>query len=356
MAGDDDTREAALPGGPRSDRSGGTLPHQDLCGSCEKSRSCILPRPEGGVWHCASYAWSERSGSDPGPRVTTCEAWTMSEIDTIIDRHRGERGELIAILEEIQGKYSYLPEESLRAVSEKTGRSLVDIYGVATFYRWFSLKPRGKHLLTCCMGTACHVRGAPRIDEELRRQLDVPVGETTEDREITYETQNCLGGCALGPIVVVDGHYFSNVTPGAVAGILDQTRGGLDRVDVKTDARIFPVEVSCARCNHNLMDAAQLIDEHPSIRVTISFGEKHGALLLSALYGSYTIRSEHEIPPDSVVDFFCPHCNAHLTGAGDCGDCGAPTVPMIVRGGGVVQICSRRGCRGHMLDLTGINA
>ncbi len=225
MAGDEDTREAALPGGPRSESGGGAPPLQDLCGSCEKSRSCTLPRPEGGVWHCASYAWSERGGSDPGPRVTTCEAWTMSEIDTIIDRHRGERGELIAILEEIQGKYSYLPEESLRAVAEKTGRSLVDIYGVATFYRWFSLKPRGKHLLTCCMGTACHVRGAPRIDEELRRQLDAGVGETTEDREITYETQNCLGGCALGPIVVVDGHYFSNVTPGAVAGIIETDPG-----------------------------------------------------------------------------------------------------------------------------------
>ena len=280
----------------------------------------------------------------------------MTDITAIVEKRRGQRGELLAILQDIQAKYSYLPEDALRDVAEKTGRALVDVYGVATFYHAFSLKPRGKHLVTCCMGTACHVRGAPRIDEELQRQLQVPVGATTEDREITYETQNCLGGCALGPIVVVDGHYFSNVTPGSVKGILDRTREGLDRVDIKTDARIFPVEVSCARCNHNLMDATQLIDEHPSIRVTISFGDRHGALLLSALYGSYSIRSEHEVPPDTVVDFFCPHCHGHLSGAGDCVDCGAPMVPMIVRGGGVVQICSRRGCRGHMLDLTGINA
>jgi (2Fe-2S) ferredoxin len=172
---------------------------------------------------------------------------------------------------------------------------------VATFYRWFSLKPRGKHLLTCCMGTACHVRGAPRIDEELRRQLDTKVGETTEDREITYETQNCLGGCALGPIVVVDGHYFSNVTPGAVAGIIGQTREGLDSVDVKTDARIFPVEVSCARCNHNLMDATQLIDDHPSIRVTISW--ESAALLPPPLRPTI---GRARIPAGSVADFFCP--------------------------------------------------
>jgi NADH-quinone oxidoreductase subunit E len=280
----------------------------------------------------------------------------MSEIGEIIQRHRGERGELIAILEEIQAKYSYLPEESLRLVAEKTGRSLVDVYGVATFYRWFSLKPRGKHLITCCLGTACHVRGAPRIAQELQRQLDVAVGETTADREFTLEVQNCLGSCALGPIVVADGHYFSNVTAPTTSRIIEQTKSGLDRVDVKTDARIFPVEVSCGRCNHSLMDAERRIDDQPSIRVTISFGDQHGSLRQSSLYGSYNIESEHEVPANSVADFFCPHCHAHLTGASACADCGAPMVPMIVRGGGVVQICARRGCRGHMLDLVGTSA
>jgi len=275
----------------------------------------------------------------------------MSDVSGIVARHRGERGELIAILEEIQSRYSYLPENALRTVAEQTGRSLVDIYGVATFYRWFSLKPRGKHLLTCCMGTACHVRGAPRILEELQKRLHAVPGETTADGQFTLETQNCLGGCALGPVVVADGHYFPHVGTGMVSSIVERTREGLDRIDIATDQRVFPVEVACARCNHSLMDPSLIIDGYPAIRVTISFGEHHGMLLLSSVYGSYKVESETEIPLDTVVDFFCPHCQAQLSGAGPCAACGAPMVPMIVRGGGVVQICARRGCTYHMLDL-----
>jgi hypothetical protein len=130
-------------------------------------------------------------------------------------------------------------------------------------------------------------------------------------------------------------------------------RTGLDQIDIRTDRRVFPVEVSCARCNHTLMDPEHTVDQLPGIRVTISFGDLHGWLLLSCLYGSPEIVSEHEIPADTVAHFFCPHCHAELTGAADCADCGAPMIPMIVRGGGIVQICSRRGCRAHMLDLTG---
>jgi NADH-quinone oxidoreductase subunit E len=326
---------------------------EDLCGSCESRESCGFARPEGGVWHCEGYSW--RPGSGAVRYDLQRGAWTMTEIARIVEKHKGRRGELIAILGDIQAKYSYLPAEALRVVAEQTGRSLVDIYGVATFYRAFSLKPRGRHLLTCCVGTACHVRGAPRVVQELQRQLGVRPGDTTADREFTLETQNCLGGCALGPIVVADGHYFSNIDPTRVADIVNRTREGLDRVDVTTDQRVFPLDVSCSRCNHSLMDTANPIDGHPSVRVTISFGDKHGWLLLSALYGSYTLASEHEIPADTVADFFCPHCSAELKGASDCIDCGAPMVPMIVRGGGIVQICSRRGCRAHMLDLTDVN-
>src|SRR4030042_4307727 len=127
----------------------------------------------------------------------------------ILETHRGERGELIAILEEIQATYSYLPEEALRIVAEKTGRSLVDIYGVATFYKSFSLKPRGKHLLSVCLGTACHVRGGSSIAEAFERHLGIMAGETTPDKEITLDTLNCLGASALGPLVGGDGHYLS---------------------------------------------------------------------------------------------------------------------------------------------------
>jgi NADH-quinone oxidoreductase subunit E len=274
-------------------------------------------------------------------------------ISRILEKYEGGRGGLIAILEEIQATYSYLPREALETVAEKTGRSMVDIYGIATFYGAFSLKPRGKHLVSACLGTACHVRGGTAIAEQLERQLGIKAGETTPDREFTLETVNCLGACALGPVVVVDGHYFPKMKTSMVKDILDRARSGIDAIEIETDQRVFPVEVSCSHCNHSLMDPEFIIDGHPAIRVTISFGNKYGWMALSSLYGSYNVESLHEIPKDTVVNIFCPHCHAQLIGGAKCAECGAPMVPMIVRGGGVVQVCSRRGCKGHMLDLGG---
>jgi NADH:ubiquinone oxidoreductase subunit E len=278
---------------------------------------------------------------------------SLDGISKVQEASQVGHGGLISSLEEIQSRYGYLPEEDLRELAEKTGRSLVDIYGVATFYRAFSLKPRGKHLISACLGTACHVRGGPAIAEEITRQLGIKAGETTPDKEFTLETVNCLGACALGPVVVVDGHYFPKVKTSMVRGILDRASAGLDLVEIETDRRVFPIEVSCSRCNHSLMDSRHLIDGQPVIRVTVSFGNRHGRMLLSSLYGSYNVASEYEIPPDTIVQMFCPHCHAELIGGGKCGECGASMVPMIVRGGGVVQICSRRGCKGHILDLGG---
>jgi NADH-quinone oxidoreductase subunit E len=271
----------------------------------------------------------------------------------IVEKHEDHRGGLIAILEEIQAKYRYLPAEALKAVADETGRSLVDVYAVATFYRSFSLKPRGKHLCSVCLGTACHVRGAPIIADTFARQLGAAPGETTADREFTLETVNCLGACALGPIVVVDGHYFSNVNSARVKQIIKKTRTGLDEAEVKADLRPFILNVSCSRCNHSLMDPDHLIDGSPSVRVTVSSERKHGWVRLSAVYGCYAVESEHGIRTDTIVDFFCPHCHADLKSASRCPLCRAPMVSMIVRGGGIVQICSRRGCKGHMLDLKG---
>jgi len=263
-------------------------------------------------------------------------------------------GALIALLEEVQAKYGFLPEDKLRQIASETGRSLVDVYGVATFYRAFSLKPRGRHVVSCCLGTACHVQGAPRIAAAFTEELGIRAGETTSDREFSLETVNCLGACALGPVAVVDGHYFSKVRTSQVKDIVERTRKGLDAVEIEGDQRVFPIDVSCARCNHTLMDPRHVIDGLPCIRVTVSFGNEHGWLALSSLYGSYKVASDHESPPDEIVNMFCPHCHAELIGGGHCADCGAPMVPMIIRGGGVVQICSRRGCRGHMLDVGGV--
>ncbi len=272
-------------------------------------------------------------------------------LSDLVEMHQRSRGGLVSTLQAIQARYGYLPAEVLRTLADRTGRSLVDIYGVATFYRAFSLKPRGKHLCSVCLGTACHVRGGPVIAEEFGRALGIGPGETTADGEFTLETVNCLGACALGPIVVADGHYFSNVTPVRVVEIVKRARAGLDRTELTGDRRIFPLEANCPRCKHSLMDPDHPVDGYPSIRVTLSFGCEHGWLRLSCLYGSYTVESEYEIPLDTLVNVFCPHCHAELNGASRCPECAARMVPLIVRGGGIVQICSRRGCRGHMLDL-----
>ena len=273
----------------------------------------------------------------------------------IVEKHRDSRGGLISILEEVQARYGYLTEKALRDVARETGRPFVDIFGVATFYKSFSLRPRGKHLTSVCLGTACHVRNSPMIAEEFSRQLQVGSGETTSDGEFTLETVNCLGACALGPIVVVDGHYFSKVVPSKVKQILRKARKGLDQDGMAPGKHSFAIEVSCPRCNHGLSDARHPIDSQPSVRLTASFGHEHGWLRLSSLYGSSNLESEHEIPKGTVVHCFCPHCHAELVGASNCVECDAPMVPMIVRAGGMVQICSRRGCRTHMLDLDGEN-
>ena len=282
----------------------------------------------------------------PGPNAVDRE-----DILRILARHGDDRGGLIAVLEEIQARYGHLPEEALRMVSEETGRSLVDVYGIATFYRAFSLIPRGKHLVCACLGTACHVRGAPRVVEELERQLGIHAEQTTPDGEFTLETVNCLGACALGPVVVIDGRYFSKVTRSKVRQLLDEASAGFPKAGTGAEEGTFPIEVSCPRCNHSLMDTGFPIDGRSSIRCSVSFDQQHGWLRLSSLYGSLNIAAECEIPPGTVVTFFCPHCHAQLAGSSACSECEAPTVPMMIRGGGVMQICSRRGCENRVLDL-----
>ncbi len=125
----------------------------------------------------------------------------------ISDREVAGQVSLIALLSEIQERYHYLPHNALILLSETLDIPLSQIYGVATFYHAFSLNPRGAHLVRVCMGTACHVRGAPHILNRLETKLNVHAGETTRDRNVTLETVNCLGACALGPIAVVDGKY-----------------------------------------------------------------------------------------------------------------------------------------------------
>ena len=273
------------------------------------------------------------------------------EVLVIVGGHNADCGGVIAILEEVQAAYGYLPEEALRIVARETGRSMVDLYGVATFYRSFSLRPRGKHLVCVCLGTACHVRGAARVAEEFERQLGVKAGETTEDKEFTFETVNCLGACALGPVAVIDGQYFSKVQTSRVRQLIEEARRGGSPGETGADTRVFPIEASCPLCNRSLMDAGVALDGYPSIRVAVSFDHRTGSLRLSSLYGSPTVQMDCEAPPGSVATLHCPHCHAAFTPRAHCALCEAPMAPLLVRGGGTVHICSRRGCNGHMLDI-----
>ena len=142
------------------------------------------------------------------------------KVKSYITKYNNEKKALISILQDIQEEYNYLPQEALRIVSKALGIPLIDIIGVATFYRAFSLEPRGKHLITVCLGTACHVRGGPKILEEFERKLNIEAGETSKDGQYSLETVACLGCCAIGPVVVVDGNYYAQTTIRKVGSIL----------------------------------------------------------------------------------------------------------------------------------------
>ncbi len=138
---------------------------------------------------------------------------SIDEIHSIIAQEACHDGSLISVLEAIQARYRYLPPEALVLASEQLGVPLSQAYSVATFYHAFSLKPKGKHSLHVCMGTACHVRGSPQVLDRLQTKLGVRAGGTTRDRMFTLETVNCVGACALGPIVVADEEYLGQMSP-----------------------------------------------------------------------------------------------------------------------------------------------
>lgn len=157
---------------------------------------------------------------------------TQLEIDGIIDRYEGKGSSILAILQDVQAKEKYLPKEALEYLGERLHIPLNRIYRIATFYRAFSLTPKGRHEIQVCLGTACHVRGGVRIVDRVTTELRIRPGETTPDRQFTLDTVNCLGVCASGPIMVVDGHYFGKMSTAQVKGVLDQfgtdKKGGLN--------------------------------------------------------------------------------------------------------------------------------
>jgi len=146
---------------------------------------------------------------------------SRQKIKSILARHQSDAGMLVAILQDVQVEYNYLPREALEKVSEGLDIPLSQVYSVASFFKAFSLKPRGRHLINVCLGTACHVRGTVRVIDEIERRLGIKPGETTKDLKYTLETVNCVGACALGPIVVIDGNYTGEMTGSKVKPLLE---------------------------------------------------------------------------------------------------------------------------------------
>jgi len=145
-------------------------------------------------------------------------------VEHILNARPPEPSQLIEVLQDVQEADGHVSEDAMQTVSDRLAVPLIEVYRVANFYNAFSLKPRGRHLITVCMGTACHVRGAPRMLDEVLGQLGVEAGETTEDGMFTVERVNCLGACALGPVVVLNGAYHHHMTPGKLRRLIQSVR------------------------------------------------------------------------------------------------------------------------------------
>jgi len=158
----------------------------------------------------------------------------FEKVEKIIDKYQEKRTALISILHDIQDQYNHLPEDALKKVASRLRMDLNDIYGVATFYKSFSLIPKGRHSVTLCLGTACHVRGSPKILRELKKQLNIEPGQTTKDKQFSFNVVNCLGVCAIGPVMFVDGKFYGEMNPVKAKRIIEKINKNRKRNEVKS--------------------------------------------------------------------------------------------------------------------------
>ncbi len=146
---------------------------------------------------------------------------SLKRVDEIVSSYDSDKEFLIHMLQDVSSEYSYLPEPCLRRITERINIPLTEVFSAATFYKAFSLEPRGKHLIHVCLGTACHVRGTSQVLSKIERRLGIEAGQTSRDLMFTLKTVNCLGVCALGPVVMVDGEYHGQMTQVKVDRLLD---------------------------------------------------------------------------------------------------------------------------------------
>jgi NADH:ubiquinone oxidoreductase subunit E len=145
-------------------------------------------------------------------------------LEKILAERRSQPQQLVEVLQDVQEAFGYIPQEAMTMVSRELGVPLIEVSRVANYYKAFSLQPRGKHVITVCMGTACHVRGAARLLDELKGEFGMEPGQTTADGMFTLERVNCLGACALGPVVVLDGKYHGKMTPNKLRKLIQSAQ------------------------------------------------------------------------------------------------------------------------------------
>jgi len=146
----------------------------------------------------------------------------VTKIDSIVQQYGARESAILGILQDIQAEEKYLPKEALEYVSQKMSIPLVQVFRIATFYNALSLKPRGRHKIDVCLGTACHVRGGGKILDKMERDLGITMGETTKDKRFTLETVHCVGCCSLGPVAVIDGEVFGRLARDKVPALLKE--------------------------------------------------------------------------------------------------------------------------------------
>jgi len=144
----------------------------------------------------------------------------LDKVDKILDKYEGRRGVLIQVLLDIQSEFNWIPPQAMERISNRFNMPISQIYRIASFYKAMNLTPRGRHLIRICLGTACHVRGGQKVMDRAKELLGIEAEETTPDMKFTLERVNCLGCCALGPVIVIDNEYYGKVMPSGVEGIL----------------------------------------------------------------------------------------------------------------------------------------
>lgn len=152
------------------------------------------------------------------------QAHAVKQITEIVNRYKDEKTPLMMILESIQSEYGYIPLEVQELVSELTGIPVAEIYGVVTFYSFFSLTPKGKYVIGVCLGTACYVKGSQLVMDKFSELLHIKPGQTTEDGLFTLDALRCIGACGIAPAISINGTVYPKVDPGKVKGIIDSYR------------------------------------------------------------------------------------------------------------------------------------